>query len=47
VTPTLLFLDAGGTEVAEKMVGINNIEFYGFYLLKNLQAAHEQLKKSP
>ena len=47
VTPTLLFLDAGGTEVAEKMVGISNIEFYGFYLLKNLQAAREQLKKSP
>ena len=47
VTPTLLFLDDDGTEVAEKMVGISNIEFYGFYLLKSLESAREQLKKSP
>lgn len=44
VTPTLLFLDDDGTEVAEKMVGISNIEFYGFYLLKSLESAREQLK---
>lgn len=47
VTPTLLFLDAGGGEVAEKMVGISNIELYSFYLLKNLQAAREQLEQLP
>lgn len=47
VTPTLLFLDAGGTQIAEKMVGISNIEFYGFYLLKSLESARTQLKKIP
>jgi thioredoxin-related protein len=45
VTPTLLFLDDDGTEVAEKKVGISNIEFYGFYLLKSLESARKQLKK--
>ncbi len=47
VTPTLLFLDAGGTQIAEKMVGISNIEFYGFYLLKSLESARTRLKKIP
>ncbi len=47
VTPTLLFLDAGGTEISEKMVGISNIEFYDFYLVKSIEAAREQIKKLP
>jgi thioredoxin-related protein len=47
VTPTLLFLDDDGREVAERMVGISNIEFYGFYLVKSLGSAREQLKKMP
>ena len=45
VTPTLLFLDADGTEVAEKRVGISNIEFYGFYLAKALESARIEIKK--
>jgi len=32
VTPTLLFLDANGNELAERMIGINTIEMYGGYL---------------
>jgi len=47
VTPTLLFLGDDGTEVAEKMVGISNIEFYGFCLLKSLESARKQLKNMP
>lgn len=47
VTPTLLFLDDDGTEVAEKMVGISNIEFYAFYLTKSLESAQAALKKMP
>lgn len=47
LTPTLLFLDAGGVEIAEKKVGISNIEYYGFYLLKSLSTARERLKRTP
>ena len=47
VTPTLLFLDASGKEIAEKMVGISNIEFYSFYLSKSIESASEHLKKNP
>lgn len=32
VTPTLLFVDANGTELAERMVGINTPELFGGYL---------------
>jgi thioredoxin-related protein len=32
VTPTILFLDAAGREVAERMVGINTPEMFGGYL---------------
>lgn len=38
-TPTLLFLDRNGEEVAEKMVGINTPEFYGYYVDKSLERA--------
>lgn len=39
MTPTLLFLDAYGQEVANRIVGISNIEYYGFYLDKAITAA--------
>jgi len=45
VTPTLLFLDGQGREVAEKMVGINNVEYYGFYLDKSIESATTELAK--
>jgi len=32
VTPTILFLDGGGSELAERMIGINTPEMYGGYL---------------
>ena len=32
VTPTLLFVDENGTELAERMTGINTPELYGGYL---------------
>lgn len=38
-TPTLLFLDRNGNQIAEKMVGINTPEFYGYYVDKSLSAA--------
>ena len=39
VTPTLVFLDSDGKELADKRVGISNIEYYGFYLVKTIEAA--------
>jgi thioredoxin-related protein len=38
-TPTLLFLDADGSEVAERRIGIGNIEFYAHYFEQSLAAA--------
>lgn len=35
-TPTLLFLDGEGNEVAEKMVGINTLELYGYYVDRSI-----------
>jgi thioredoxin-related protein len=32
VTPTILFLDQNGKELADRMIGINTVEFYGGYL---------------
>ena len=32
VTPTMLFIDENGTELAERMVGINTLELFGGYL---------------
>lgn len=32
LTPTLLFLDAQGNEVAERLLGYSNPDFYGAYL---------------
>ena len=32
VTPTLLFLDAGGREVSKRIVGINSVDFFGAYV---------------
>ena len=32
ITPTLLFVDENGTELAERMVGINTLELFGGYL---------------
>lgn len=39
VTPTLLFLDHAGREVHKRMLGVNTIEMYGYYLDESLAAA--------
>lgn len=43
VTPTLLFLDSHGKEVADKMVGINNVETYDFYLMQSIDIARRKI----
>jgi thioredoxin-related protein len=46
VTPTLLFLGAGGDELVRKRVGISNIEYYGFYLGQSIEEATARIKNS-
>ncbi|MCV6611133.1 MAG: thioredoxin fold domain-containing protein [Amphritea sp.] len=47
MTPTLLFIDPqSGAEIADKMIGVSNIEMYGFYVDKQVKIAH-RLKTTP
>ena len=39
VTPTILFVDASGRELAERMVGINTPEMFGGYLDNCIETA--------
>jgi len=39
ITPTLLFLDSEGHEVGKRIIGISNLELYGHYLQKSIDAA--------
>lgn len=43
VTPTLLFLDGAGNELVEPMIGINGLDFYGWYLDQAISAARVRL----
>lgn len=45
VTPTLLFLDATGVEIAERMVGVNSLDYYAGYLDDNIGSAHTALEQ--
>jgi len=47
MTPTLLFIDADGVEVARRMLGVNTVEMYGYYLDESLDAALQAVKKGP
>ncbi len=41
LTPTVLFLDHKGNEVAPRMVGVPMIDFYGLYLDDSIERARE------
>jgi pimeloyl-ACP methyl ester carboxylesterase len=43
VTPTLLFVDGSGREVVSRIVGISNLEYYGFYLKQRIDKARSNL----
>ena len=45
VTPTLLFVDGKGRELAERMVGVTTLDFYGGYLDQALDSAQEKLRE--
>jgi thioredoxin-related protein len=44
VTPTLIFVDAQGDELTQRMVGITTLDFYGGYLDEALDAAGATLR---
>jgi len=45
VTPTLVFVDSHGTELAERMIGVTTLEFYGGYLDAALDKAKAALRE--
>lgn len=44
-TPTVLFFDDRGLEIAERLVGVAVPDFYGAYLEDRLEAARARLRK--
>lgn len=44
MAPTLLFLGRNGAEVAERLVGIGSIDFYGAYLEQRIDAARRAVR---
>lgn len=44
-TPTVLFFDANGRELAERLVGLSSPDFYGSYLEQRLSAARQALTR--
>jgi thioredoxin-related protein len=44
VTPTLVFVDSQGQELAKQMVGVTTLEFYGGYLDAALDISREKLR---
>lgn len=43
VTPTLLFLDNRGEEAAERILGINTMDYLLFYILNAAETAAEKV----
>ena len=43
-SPTLLFLDANGRQVRKRMVGVNTIEMYGYYVDESIDAAVKAIR---
>ena len=44
-TPTLVFVDNTGRQLARPIHGINNLEFYGFYLQQKVEEAYAKLQQ--
>lgn len=47
VTPTILFLDAQGNELSERLVGLGTVDFFGWYLDDAINSARQQLRSQP
>lgn len=46
LTPTVLLLDFHGRELVERIRGINNVDYYGYYLDKAIEKAGRLLQNS-
>lgn len=44
MVPTLVFVDAQGRELAERLVGLTTVDFYGGYLENSIEAAEARLR---
>lgn len=44
-SPTLLFLDANGRQVRKRMIGVNTIEMYGYYVDESIDAALKAIRR--
>jgi len=44
ITPTLLFLDSEGREIGKRLVGISNLELYGYYLQQSINEATQAIR---
>lgn len=45
VTPTLIFLDADGKEVSERILGVNSLDYYGYYVDQSLDQGHRSIQR--
>ena len=43
LTPTLLFLAPDGSELAPRILGVNTLEFFGFYVDRAIESARARL----
>ena len=43
-TPTLLFLDASGKELVKRLVGINTVEMYFYYIDESIKKALQKMQ---
>ena len=44
VTPSILLLDSQGKELAERQIGINTVDYYGYYLDEAINQALNKIR---
>ncbi len=45
VTPTVLFVDSNGAEIAKRLVGVSSVDYYGGYLDAALDESRKHLQE--
>lgn len=45
VTPTLLYIDGNGKQVAETMLGVNSLDYYGYYVDESIAKGLEVIRQ--
>jgi thioredoxin-related protein len=44
VTPSVLIFDSNGQELAERQIGINTVDYYGYYLDQAIDQALDEIR---